>query len=208
MKRFMGWMMLIMLLAGVLSTACADEFTLRNGIRFNDTMDEVLSKETEPFATIDREGGMLKTEEGQISNIYGTSVDFHFEEDQLYAMYYRYPAFKLDWATAGCYELINEALVEKYGRSLSGRAAESVIQSGCFTADSLIAYLSGGSVCQGDEWLIEYSDYSVKIEHIYYYNGATEEYEHDLSYVLITDDEIQSREEEKQKNKDQLGSQL
>lgn len=208
MKRSIGLLILIMMLVVSLSTACADEFVLRNGINFNDTIDDVLSKETVPFATIDREGGTLKTEEGQISNIFGTYVEYSFEDGKLEAMYYRYPAFGMEMMTAGCYDLINEALVDKYGKALNEKTAETVIKRGCHSADAFIAYFSDGYVCDSDEWFIESKDYNVKIEHIFYYNGASKEYEHDLSYVLVTNDEIQSIEDEKKKNKDNLGSQL
>ncbi len=207
MKRVLA-ILLVMLLC-LPAVAIGEEFVLRNGIVFGDSMDDVLTKETEPIAEVDRERGVIRTEPGQISNIYGTFVEFVFNDDgKLKQMNYRYPAFELDFAITGCYDLINEGLVEKYGKPLSDKETETVIQRGLSYNGAFIAVFSGGYVLSSDDWFVDDEGYSIKIEHISYYDGSNKVYEHNLSYAIVTDEELQSLDNERQENKNSLDSQL
>lgn len=203
MKRF--FIILLSMLILLPNIAIGEDFSLRNGIKFGDSIDDVLNKETVSIDKIDRKIGIVNTVRGSISNISGTYVQYMFDDGKLNQMNYRYPSGG-ELLASMSYELINNGLIEKYGQPLNDRQKETVVQRGLLLNASFIVVFSNGYIQSSDEWFIKKNGYGVKIEHVSYYDGK--EFQHDLSYAIVSDDELKKLEEEKKENKDKLNSQL
>lgn len=109
-------------------TVTASDFTLRNGIHFGDTKEEVMAKETIPF----REGnhGLEEIAENELwtefGEVAGSSFEINYlfdENDKLTEVVWE----RIDWTKEESddeYKRIEDAMTSKYGQP----AAENAMQ--------------------------------------------------------------------------------
>ena len=181
MKRLLAIVLTCALLLGCMPALAAEEFTLRNGVKFGDTMDEVRAKETLAFEEYEEVDTSLRTEEGTVAGISGVTIVYCFDDNnQLEEVKWDLPSRTYMDSSDSDYAALYKALASKYGTPLgydngscyiiTGRALE-----GAVTVYSLWELLDGiGDMRDYDEWDVTYGDDDhVKIEIAQYYWGAS-----------------------------------
>lgn len=102
-KSICLFMTVIMLLALAAVPATAeDAFTLRNGIRFGDSMATVREKETLPFKEDECTQERLWTQKGTVAGIANVRIEYIFSADKLQEVVWEKGAF-LSTAAAGLF---------------------------------------------------------------------------------------------------------
>ncbi len=225
MKKYISIILIVILSVLVLSVS-AEEFTLRNGIVFEDSMEEVLSKETIPIAEKDTEFGdkyaenkypySIKTKEDTVAGISGTMIIYHFDkEKKLREVVYVFPNSKIGDFVDNCYTLINGGLVRKYGTPLgytngtcyvvTGDALESAAE----VIQLVKMFGKPAGIRSYDEWIVSCNSYNVKIEQVEYYTvPSSYTYYHRVSYTYFSNDTIQNEMNSKQDQQDAIDNDL
>ena len=209
MKKVVSIILCLFISICILDSSFADdEFTLRNGILFGDTMDDILSKET----VLEREGDDSRWFKGKIAGYNNARCGFYFDENEkLVSMSYDFSESCYNReSTDDVYKKLYQSLVRQYGKAKGNTGGTTYIITGpAFERMALWVYLLGAlDKCAGnyydyDEWVVYAKDYQVKIDLIsYYYRNSDYEYSYfcDLSYHKFTDDELDT---EIQKKKDE-----
>lgn len=215
MKKIVSLILAEMLLM-LCCTATAEGFSLRNGIQFGNSMDDVLAKETLAIKKIEDEAEedddsdypySITTENGTVAGVAGAYVWYRFDADKtLREVEYVLPSKSKKDSSDSEYETLYKGLANKYGTPLgytdgscyiiTGNALESSVFMAYFY-DSLGYY---GDVRDYDEWDIDTGEYHVKIELVQYYYGTSYSsisYYNTISYTYFTDEDLQEAKDEK-----------
>ena len=118
MKRLLGMLLCIcILLAGQHAAMAAEQFKLRSGIKFGDTIDEIVEEET----TLTREDDDSHTFRGKIAGYDDAACIFSFDDDEkLEDMQYYFDSsvcYSHD-RMADIYTKLYQSLVRKYGSAI------------------------------------------------------------------------------------------
>lgn len=218
MKKTLSLMLtVLMLMTFCLTSASAEDFTLRNGILFGDTMDAILTKET----TLVRESDSNNWFNGRIAGYDDAQCGFYFDDDGLLiSMDY---SFDDDICTSrdtagSVYETLYKSLNRKYGAPLGNVGGSCYIITGpAIDRMALYVYLFGtldgysGDYLDYDEWIVDMDGYHVKIDLIeYYYRNSDYDYFYhvDVSYHRFTDADLNEAQEEKQHENDEIDNDM
>ena len=210
MKRFMSMLVSLILLVSCFSNAfAAEDFTLRNGIKFGDTKEEVLTKET----TLTRESEDSFTFEGKIAGYSGAQCQFCFynNDGKLTDMVYK---FDQDVCTSreimnDVYKKLYDSLNRQYGTPLGITGGNCYLITGeAFDNYAICSLVSqeyedcSANYAGYDEWVVDCDGYHVKIDLISYYFGFSKYdlycYRVDLSYHYYTDEDYEAAVQEKE----------
>lgn len=201
MKKIIS-LILVGILMMLAISANAESFSLRNGICFGDTMDEVLEKET--FAideiddgTSDEEADVsdgdedededegkypyyIETAKGTVAGISSSYVKYKFDQDKtLREVIYYFSNNSSKDSSDSDYESVYEGLVRKYGSPLGYSNGSCYIVTGAAIEGAVLsAYLfemigGYGDIRDYDEWDIDTGEHHVKIELAQYYYGSS-----------------------------------
>jgi hypothetical protein len=207
MKRLVSVLVSLVLMVSCFSSAlAAEDFTLRSGIKFGDTLEEVLDKEK----TLTREGEDGGTFKGKIAGYSDAKCIFSFDDDgKLIDMRY---TFKRNISSRdemnSVYQKLYDGLKRQYGNPLGNTGGTTHLITGSAIAVmtaivGMISYLNGysGDYADYDEWVIGCDDYHVKIDIISFYTKSkdyTYVYYVELSYHCFTDEEYAAAVREKE----------
>lgn len=179
-----------------------ESFTVRNGISFGLTLDEVkkIEKNTGPLT---KDGDYWKIENITISGISNSTVYYGFDSNQrLYEFHYNYNTPRTSYAFCEReYLRITQSLINKYGEPLGYSGGKThVIRTA--TLDSLIESLRTIELffpiavpstyyLPYNEWVIDTNDGHIKIEHVMIYigNSSGESTPHILKYQFYSNEE-------------------
>lgn len=206
-------------------SAVAEGFSLRNGISFGDTMEEVLEKETleidemdDGTAEEDEEAEedddeeaeypyYIETVKGTVAGISGSYIRYKFDADKtLREVIYYFKTWDDKDLSDSDYETLYSSLVRKYGSALgysngscyiiSGSALESAVIS-----SYLFEMIGGyGDLRDYDEWDVDTGEYHVKIELVQSYYGSSYselKFDNRMSYTYFTDEDLAAAQAEK-----------
>lgn len=197
MKRLFS---IIMLLLMITTISVAEEFTLRNGIIFGDSMDTVRQKETIAIDEEMSDAVELKTQNGVVAGFEDTTIYYTFDDNQLIDIWWRISMPSKD-DMGSAYQMLKESLSEKYGKPLGNKDGVYHPVHGTATqfrndpAGSELRALLGwkAGILEYDEWVYEYAEgKSMKIELVQDYltmNGETD-YTLFVSYTYFESDII------------------
>ena len=231
MRKLLSLVLVIMML--LTSIAYAEEFTLRNGIMFGDTMDEVLTKETFEIDEVKDGSGedstddtsdevefpyYITTQEDTLAGIGNSYIKYRFDANKTLreAIYY-FETYSSKDTSDSDYESINKGLVRKYGSPLGYSNGDCYIFTGAALENAVISVylwelLDGyGDIRDYDEWDVDTGDYHVKIEQVQYYwgNSYSElKYAHEMSYTYFTDDDLQAEKDAKRESQEAVDNDL
>lgn len=198
MKRWISWLVALSLLALAGSACLAEsgEFTLRNGILFGDTMEDILAKETK----LTRQSEDSNWFSGTIAGYSNAECGFYFDDDgRLKSMCYNFgnEICTARDVTRDVYKTLYDSVCRQYGTPLGNTGGTIHLISGpAFEHMGLYVYLLGaldgydGDYIDYDEWVVDQADYHVKIDMIsYYYRDKDYNYHFavSLSYQKYTD---------------------
>lgn len=225
-----------LLLVGVLVllsiSAVAEDFSLRNGINFGDTMEEVLEKET--FAIDEIDDGSdeedtdgddeseypyyIETVKGTLANISDAYIKYYFDANKtLREVIYYFPSRSDKDMSDSDYESLYNGLVRKYGSALGYSNGSCYIISGAAIETAVLsAYLfemlgGYGDVRDYDEWDVDANNYHVKIELAQHYWGSSYSsivYDILMSYTYFTDEDLSAAMAEKQADREAVDNDL
>lgn len=224
-------LLLVCIMVLLATSATAEEFALRNGISFGDTMEEVLAKENFEIDEID--GGSseddttdteaeypysITTVKGTVAGISDSYVWYRFDSEKTLreVVYYFKDRSDRDMSDSD-YESLYSGLVRKYGSPLGYSNGSCYIFMGsAIISAALITYFyeeydAYGDLRDYDEWDVEANDYHVKIEVVQYYTGLSYSdltYSIKMSYTYFTDEDFAAAQEEKQQEREAVDNDL
>lgn len=172
MKKRILILVISILVLSIINSAIADEFTLRNGVKFGDSMDDVKSKETLNLSSFS--GDTFLRYEGTLAGISGGMLFYHFDSElKLNDVEYRYSGL-LEREIKEYYPLLLQGLEDKYGAPLENKDGTMYpITTGALeTIDFYVALgKQRGDAGYDDyaEWVVDVDDYYVKIDLISYH---------------------------------------
>jgi len=213
MKKIINIMLMIaMLLCNV--AFAEEEFTLRKGIMFGDTMDIILQKET----SLTRKSETSNAFTGKIAGYSDATCEFAFDDNGgLKSMLYVFDCFSRD-ATDNTYDTLYDSLVRQYGKAEGNTGGSCELITGPAIDDMILwVYLFGeldgcsADYYDYDEWIIECTNYNVKIDLVsYYYRNDDFEYTYkvEASYLKYTDEEYDAEINKKQNERDEVDDDL
>lgn len=206
MKRLLALVLVGMMILPAISLA--EEFTLRNGIVFGDTMEDVLAKETFTISEVvdekddkDREYPYsISTGKTTLADISNSYIWYRFDENkQLREVVYEFRSSTNRDTADNDYGTVNSGLIRKYGNSLGYSNGACYIFAGTALIGAakmvgLYKAIGGyGDLRNYDEWDVKSGNYHVKIEQVEYYYGSSSverKYCHRVSYTYFTDDDL------------------
>lgn len=222
MKRLLCVFFVLMILLSACPWAYADdEFTLRDGILFGDTIEDIDSKisslkkvssckqydylyceETWKKQAFKKYPDNATWYNGTILGWPNMDCGFFFQDDKLVGMDYSFPftSYSSDAAVA-CYKDIRDSLIKKYGDALNISEGYSFILTGpAFERKNRISYLSAWEYSSkveeidSKEWFIEKDSFYVKIDLVIYTYSKKSVYDIfiDLSYQMFTPEEYEA----------------
>ena len=211
LKKFMTcFLTVILVLSLMLSAASADAvFTLRNGVQFGDTTDQVRAKETLEIAS--SSDTSLTTTAGTVAGIDGIKIFYYFDENgKLTEIQWELPSSTYSEISDNNYNKLYNALKQKYGSPLgysngdcfiiTGKALNNVTMSYSFY--KMVGWY--GVLRDYDEWDFKFGDDDhVKIEIGQSACGETyqkAQYYIYVGYKYFTDADLQNAIEEKQQD--------
>lgn len=196
------------------TTAFAEEFMLRNGIKFCDSMSDVILKETLGIYSSGEDGFgdtpyIVITKKGEIAGIINSHIEYHFDSDKrLKEIFYSFPDVPASSEDINIdyFNSVNDALMSKYGEPRSQNPEDvfilkSIAYNAASILTSMISWTGGYGVFDNyAEWIVDCGEYKVKIEHIEYCEGKSfseaKSY-HVLTYFYFTDADVAAAEQEK-----------
>lgn len=199
---------MLLVLCCVTPAFAEEEFTLRNGIKFGDTIEEILEKET----SLTRKDDDSSWFSGTIAGYKDSEAGFFFDDDgKLVEMAYVFNQFGNDYKArsdvSDVYATLYRSIVNKYGSPIGNVGGTTELITGsAITRMSVMVYIFGGldgydgDYLDYDEWVIDCTNGHVKIDLIsYYYRDADYNYNYDvdLSYYFYTDAEYEEALNEK-----------
>lgn len=207
---------LILMIVMLLSNAAfaEEEFTLRKGIMFGDTMDVILQKET----SLTRKSETSNAFTGKIAGYSDATCEFAFDDnDGLKSMTYYFDCFSRD-TTESTYDTLYDSLVRQYGKAVGNTNGSCEIITGpAIDSMALWVYFMGeldgcsADYYDYDEWIIKCTDYNVKIDLVsFYYRDDDFEYTYkvEVSYLKYTDEEYDAEINRKQDERDEVDDDL
>ncbi len=212
----LGLMMVIMLVTTSVTFA-AEEFQLRNGICFGDTMDDILRKET----TLVRESETSNWFNGKIAGYSDAQCGFYFDDDgKMVSMDYAFgnKVCTSKDAMNEVYETLVSSLKRKYGNPIGNYGGNCELITGpAIDRMSLWVYLIGaldgysGNYYDYDEWIVDVPNGHVKIDIIsYYYRDSNYNYHYfvDVSYHFYTDQDYQDAIDKKRGERQEVDNDM
>ena len=219
MKKLISLLMCVcMLLAGLgAAIAEAEDFELRSGIHFGDTIDDIVEKET----TLTRLNEESNEFQGRISGYDDASCMFIFDDDG------KLEDMKYSFGSGVCYsrDRMNDVylelyrgLVRKYGTAIGNTGGTCELITGSARDEmALFVYLIGeldgysSDYTDYDEWIVDTKGGHVKIDLVsFYLRNSDFEYSYyvDLSYKFYTDEDFKAAQQEKQAARDEVDNDL
>jgi len=219
MKKFLS--ILIVLSLCIIGSSMADneEFQLRNGIVFGETLEVVKQKETLSIQSSSADKTNKVWFDGTIAGMDG-SVRFDFDEEtgKLTDMLYSFESSSSKDSIDSDYSKLKSSLVRKYGSPLGNTGGSLHIITGpaieyAGIVIALSRYLAngGGDFRDYDEWIIKCNGYNVKIDLVSYYTRSKDydySYANMISYHYYTDDDYLEALREKQEENDAIDNDL
>lgn len=208
MKKIFSLLLALMLCVAGIAVAENEEFQLRNGIFFGDTVEVVKQKETLEIRTDSQDKTDLIWYDGIIAEISGSiRYDFDNETGKLIDMKYTFDALSDKNIIDNDYEKIRKSLIRKYGPPIGNTGGTIELITGSafdqYASDIFIINLLGGTgdVRDYDEWIVDSNGYHVKIDFISYYTRDEDHnyiYNNAISYHYYTDEDYLNALKEKQ----------
>ncbi len=208
-KRLVSGFLAVTLLAMLALPAMAEEgFTLRNGVQFGDTREQVKAKETLEWNPGDCHDQMLGTKDGTVAGINGVSIVYYFDDDgKLEDVVWSLPRRTSANSSDSDYSKIYKALAEKYGSPLGYTNDACYIITGNALENAVTMYMlldlcgAYGDMRDYDEWDYTFGkDSHVKIEIAQYVAGSSileAEYSINVGYKYFTDADLQAAQDAK-----------
>ena len=216
MKKLCLLLALLLCLTSV--SALADEFQLRDGIFFGDSLDTVKGKVSLVIEDGSRDKDNKVWFDGTVTGRdCATRFDFNETTGGLTDMMY---SFGHDDAATQDehYQSLFDGLVRKYGEPLANTdGAIDLITGISFDHFATLVNLykemlkGGGSYTRYNEWIVNCGAYSVKIDMIsFYYHAADRDnyYTTDLSYHYYTPDDLEQVVRENQQQQSEFDNDL
>lgn len=214
MKKSRWFVFLVILMVLTSNFAFAEEFELRNGICFGDTMETIVEKET----TLTRKSDDSTSFSGRIAGFDDSDCDFEFDENEkLISMNYEFTCYSKD-STMTNYKTLYDSLVRKYGKPKGNTGGNCELITGPAVSTMAIwVYLFGeldgcsSDYYDYDEWIVDVSDYHVKIDLVsYYYRNSDFKYTYsiNLSYLKYTDEDYQKEIDKKTDERNEVDNDL
>lgn len=214
MKRNRLFIFVTILLVFLNNIAFAEEFELRNGIHFGDSLDTIVKKET----TLTRSDDTSSSFVGRIAGFDDSTCDFDVgENDKLISMNYKFDCYSKD-DTTNKYKTLYDSLVRKYGNPEGNTGGNCDLITGpAISSMALWVYLFGeldgwsADYYDYDEWIVDLADYHVKIDLVsYYYRNSDFEYTYsiNLSYLKFTDEDYQKEIDKKTNEQKEVDNDL
>lgn len=206
MKKLLTVLIACILCLSAVTAGTAEEgFTLRNGIKFGDTMDDIVLKET----TLIRNDETSNSFTGKIAGYSDADCTFYFDDDgKLKSMEYGFSnsCYSRE-STNEVYKKLYQSLVRQYGKAEGNTDGSCELITGpAIDSMGFWVYLMGmfegcnADYYDYDEWIVDTDSYHVKIDLIsYYYRNDDYEYTYyvNLSYHMYTDEEYDAKINEK-----------
>lgn len=199
-----------MLLGGAPALAEESGFTLRNGVKFGDTVDEVKAKETFEVDTTQGDEYNLYMAKGTVAGISDTEIWYRFDEmtGLLYDVRWSLPSYYSADSSDNDYSKLYKAFVSKYGDPLGySNGSCYIITGSAIEAAATIGYLykelldGVGDIRDYAEWDVKVGNGEhVKIELVQYYYGTSYsdmQYYINVGYSDFTDEELENALKEK-----------
>ena len=215
-KRVLSVVLVLVIVLGCVGSAIGEDFKLRNGILFGDTIETIVEKET----TLTRESEDSNWFKGKIAGYSNAECSFLFDDDgKMYDMTYTFGSSCTSRDSMNdVYTTLYQSLVRQYGTPLGNTGGSChLITGNAIDRMGLFVYLFGGiDGYSGDyvdygEWIVDCDDYHVKIDLIsYYYRNSDYDYSYfcDLSYHRYTDADYNAAVKEKQGEREEVDSDL
>ena len=189
-------MLLVFVLMCPFAFAELEDFTIRNGISFGDTISEVREKETLTIKEADDEFPFtLTTVEGTVAGIEDSEIEYSFDEEKkLNEVVYNFDTVYSRESADANYAAITDGLIRKYGSPLDGSFAivGSIVESIAFQVAFTQLMGDRADLINSEEWVVDFGDYYVKIDHMNYYYTYSGEmyYRQALCYKYFTDEDL------------------
>lgn len=199
------------------SVSFAEAFTLRNGIHFGDTLEEVKAKETLEIKS--QTENELVTKSGVLANVDVDSVIYRFENNKLVSVLWEVVDSRNNFYPPMVFDDLNTALTAKYGKSdstdtdsyflVKGAAIEEMMELMVEDFSFMLGMLMGeAGPLKQCEWEIEsQGNENVKID-LLYYQVAEEDFRVRLSYDLYTDEELEELKKQDQSDEQSIQNDL
>lgn len=181
-KSICLFMTVIMLLALAAVPATAeDAFTLRNGIRFGDSMATVREKETLPFKEDECTQERLWTQKGTVAGFPNVQLLYVFTDGKLQQVKWQLDEYPSNDAYDDVYAKLYKSYVGKYGDALGYTNGSchlittTAMEGAVLTYTIYRDYLDGvGDMRDYDEWIVDFGkDEHVKIDLAQFYYGES-----------------------------------
>ena len=210
------FMVVVISLLFTLTCLAESDFTLRNGILFGDTMEEILAKEK----TLTRTSDDSNWFKGKIAGYSNAQCGFYFDDNnKLQSMDYDFSSSCTSRdSTNEVYKKLYQSLVRQYGKSEGNTGGTVELITGpAIDRLALYVYLLGtldknaGDYYDYDEWIVDCDSYHVKIDLVsYYWRNSDYEYDYhvDLSYHKYTDAEYLEKLQEKKSEQNEVDDDL
>lgn len=216
MKRMLAGFLAVLLVLSCSAAAFAqEEFTLRSGIHFGDTMEDILSKETK----LVRESETSNWFKGTIAGFENASCGFYFDNDgKLTSMDYSFTDMDSRTEVNDDYKTLYDSLVRKYGKPLGnvGGKIDPITGPALMRMAVLVQlykFLDGydADYMDYDEWRVDTLGGHVKIDLVsYYYRDDDYKYcyQLDLSYHFYTDADYEQAVSDKIAKRNEIDNDL
>lgn len=220
-KFFVIFLVCTVFLIGVSAIAEENTFTLRDGIQFGDTMEEVKTKESLGVAENSTGAPYLTSNSGTVAGIPHVRIQYSFDKATglLNDVLWYLPLYDVDEISNAVeisnneYNTLHDAFVKKYGQPLGYSNGSCYIISGqaisyAFdTIDQFSSFLGWtGDICNYAEWDVNLGNgHHVKIELVQFcYGPSSMGYMNSVSYTPFTDEDLENALKEKQEENDAL----
>lgn len=211
MSKRLFCLLLTVMLTVLSLPSLAEDYTLRNGIQFGETMEQVKTKETLGVNANNADETHFETQKGTVAGFDEVSIIYFFDEnDGLEEAIWSFSSTSSKETTDNQYEKLENALKNKYGTPLGYSGGDCYIITGKAITGAIglieiYKLINGvGDYCKYAEWDYEYSEGNhVKIEIIQYYYGTSyskREYEVRVGYKYFSDADFDAAMQEKQED--------
>lgn len=224
MRKVVALVMVLIVSLSVTS-AWAEGFSLRNGISFGDTMEEVRSKEELNIKETDNElkadeeyPYSLTTQNGTVAGVANSYIVYNFDKNkQLREVIYWLKESSSSANIDAEYSSVNAGLVRKYGEPLENKDGRthvvvgSAIDLANYSVRLLNAFGGYAGIRDYDEWVVFENGYNVKIEQVEYYGGQSRSnvyYQQVLSYTYFTESDVENIIDEYTEKQSQIDADL
>ena len=218
MKRLVSVLVSLVLMVSCFSSAlAAADFTLRSGIKFGDTMEDILTKEK----TLTRESEDSNWFKGKIAGYSDAQCYFKLNDDgKLIDMEYSFGSSVCSSRDEmnNVYKKLYDSLKRQYGNPLGNTGGSCELITGGAIESMIITVYAFGSLdgysadyTDYDEWIVDCDDYHVKIDMAsYYLRDKSYDYTYtvSLSYHYYTDEDYDAAVREKEGERQEVDDDL